>query len=156
MKIKTYFFLFFACNGLLWTHTKVLQCKKCLNFKIDHNAFNVYLFLYGLQVYPIFQFFEWDLFPDFVSPVHFQQQSPQYYRQSSDENIKSESPSRKRRRLSRSGHHLDMQVVGPPSPPRRSPRQHPPSTSHHQMQVRLVLAVKLTNQIELINNYSTG
>lgn len=62
MKIKTYFFLFFACNGLLWTHTKVLQCKKCLNFKIDHNAFNVYLFLYGLQVYPIFQFFEWDLF----------------------------------------------------------------------------------------------
>ncbi|KAH1027708.1 hypothetical protein HUJ05_001164 [Dendroctonus ponderosae] len=71
---------------------------------------------------------------DFVSPVHFQQHSPQYYRQASDENIKSESPSRKRRRLSRSGHHLDMQVVGPPSPPRRSPRQHPPSTSHHQMQ----------------------
>ncbi|XP_066248420.1 E3 ubiquitin-protein ligase RNF38 [Euwallacea similis] len=69
-----------------------------------------------------------------VSPVHFQQQSPQYYRQASDDSIKSESPSRKRRRLSRSGHHLDMQVVGPPSPPRRSPRQHLPSTSHHQMQ----------------------
>ncbi|CAG9769258.1 unnamed protein product [Ceutorhynchus assimilis] len=69
-----------------------------------------------------------------VSPVHFQQQSPQYYRQASDDGIKSESPSRKRRRLSRSGHHLDLQVVGPPSPPRRSPRQHPPSTSHHQMQ----------------------
>ncbi|XP_050296232.1 RING finger protein 44 isoform X2 [Anthonomus grandis grandis] len=69
-----------------------------------------------------------------VSPVHFQQQSPQYYRQTSDDSIKSESPSRKRRRLSRSGHHLDLQVVGPPSPPRRSPRQHPPATSHHQMQ----------------------
>lgn len=67
-----------------------------------------------------------------VSPVHFQHQSPQYYRQASDDSIKSESPSRKRRRLSRSGHHLDMQ--GPPSPPRRSPRQHLPSTSHHQMQ----------------------
>lgn len=69
-----------------------------------------------------------------VSPVHFQQQSPQYYRQASDDSIKSESPSRKRRRLSRSGHHLDLQPGGPPSPPRRSPRQHPPSTSHHSMQ----------------------
>ncbi|XP_076251079.1 ring finger protein murashka [Rhynchophorus ferrugineus] len=65
-----------------------------------------------------------------VSPVHFQQPSPQYFRQASDESIKSESPSRKRRRLSRSGHHLDMQPGGPPSPPRRSPRQHPPSTPH--------------------------
>ncbi|KAL1506500.1 hypothetical protein ABEB36_005852 [Hypothenemus hampei] len=69
-----------------------------------------------------------------MSPVHFQQQSPQYYRQTSDDSVKSESPSRKRRRLSRSGHHLDMQAVGPPSPPRRSPRHHLPSTTHHQMQ----------------------
>lgn len=68
-----------------------------------------------------------------VSPVHFQQHSPPYYgRQSSDEGIKSESPSRKRRRLSRSGHHIEL-APQPASPPRRSPRQHPPST--HTMQV---------------------
>ncbi|XP_065170492.1 E3 ubiquitin-protein ligase RNF38 isoform X3 [Atheta coriaria] len=67
-----------------------------------------------------------------VSPVHFQQHSPPYYgRQSSDEGIKSESPSRKRRRLSRSGHHIEL-APQPASPPRRSPRQHPPST--HTMQ----------------------
>ncbi|KAJ8968000.1 hypothetical protein NQ314_002534 [Rhamnusium bicolor] len=58
---------------------------------------------------------------------------PPFYRQTSDESIKSESPSRKRRRLSRSGHHIDLNVQ-PASPPRRSPRQHPPSTSHHAMQ----------------------
>lgn len=68
-----------------------------------------------------------------VSPVHFQQHSPQYYRQPSDESIKSESPSRKRRRLSRSGQHIEMNNQ-PASPPRRSPRQHPPSSSHHSMQ----------------------
>ncbi|KAJ8983913.1 hypothetical protein NQ317_006717 [Molorchus minor] len=68
-----------------------------------------------------------------VSPVHFQQHSPPFYRQTSDESIKSESPSRKRRRLSRSGHHIDLNTQ-PASPPRRSPRQHPPSTSHHSMQ----------------------
>ncbi|XP_045468837.1 RING finger protein 44 [Harmonia axyridis] len=66
-----------------------------------------------------------------VSPVNFQQHSPQYYRQASDESIKSESPSRKRRRLSRSGHHIEAQ---PASPPRRSPRQHLPSSTHHSMQ----------------------
>ncbi|XP_018328289.1 RING finger protein 44-like [Agrilus planipennis] len=68
-----------------------------------------------------------------VSPVQFQQHSTQYFRQASDESIKSESPSRKRRRLSRSGHHLELNVQ-PPSPPRRSPRQHLPTTTHHNMQ----------------------
>ncbi|CAH0559407.1 unnamed protein product [Brassicogethes aeneus] len=68
-----------------------------------------------------------------VSPVNFQQHSPQYYRQASEESIKSESPSRKRRRLSRSGHHIEPNAQ-PASPPRRSPRQHAPSTSHHNMQ----------------------
>lgn len=69
-----------------------------------------------------------------VSPIHFQQHSPPlFYRQTSDESIKSESPSRKRRRLSRSGHHIELNSQ-PASPPRRSPRQHPPSTSHHSMQ----------------------
>jgi hypothetical protein len=68
-----------------------------------------------------------------VSPVHFQQHSPQFYRQAGEESIKSESPSRKRRRLSRSGHHIELNAQ-PASPPRRSPRQHPPSTSHHNMQ----------------------
>ncbi|XP_017769045.1 PREDICTED: RING finger protein 44 isoform X2 [Nicrophorus vespilloides] len=63
-----------------------------------------------------------------VSPVHFQQHSPPFYgRQSSEDSIKSESPSRKRRRLSRSGHHIEL-ASQPASPPRRSPRQHPPST----------------------------
>ncbi|XP_022904765.1 E3 ubiquitin-protein ligase RNF38 isoform X2 [Onthophagus taurus] len=62
-----------------------------------------------------------------VSPVHFQQHSPQFFhRQTSDESIKSESPSRKRRRLSRSGHHIDALNAQPSSPPRRSPRQHQP------------------------------
>ncbi|KYB24695.1 hypothetical protein TcasGA2_TC034952, partial [Tribolium castaneum] len=68
-----------------------------------------------------------------VSPVHFQQHSPQFYRQGGEESIKSESPSRKRRRLSRSGHHIELNAQ-PASPPRRSPRQHPPSTSHHNLQ----------------------
>lgn len=88
-----------------------------------------------------------------VSPVHFQHQSPQYYRQASDDSIKSESPSRKRRRLSRSGHHLDMQ--GPPSPPRRSPRQHLPSTSHHQMQVSVCIILRLVDFLKfwLISTY---
>lgn len=61
--------------------------------------------------------------PARVSPVHLQHSPPSFYRQSSDESIKSESPSRKRRRLSRSGHLEHPQQ--PPSPPRRSPRQHP-------------------------------
>ncbi|CAG9829364.1 unnamed protein product [Diabrotica balteata] len=74
-----------------------------------------------------------------MSSVHFQQHSPPYYRQSSDEYIKpSESPSCKRRRLSRSDHHIDLNVQ-PPSPPRRSPRQHPPSTSHLPMQVPVTI-----------------
>ncbi|XP_031332977.1 RING finger protein 44 isoform X3 [Photinus pyralis] len=68
-----------------------------------------------------------------VSPVHFQQHSPQFYRQNSDESIKSESPSRKRRRLSRSGHHIELNTQ-PASPPRRSPRQHHLSASHHNLQ----------------------
>ncbi|KAF2879206.1 hypothetical protein ILUMI_26961 [Ignelater luminosus] len=68
-----------------------------------------------------------------VSPVHFQQHSPQFYRQTSDESIKSESPSRKRRRLSRSGHHMELNTQ-PSSPPRRSPRQLLPTTQHHNMQ----------------------
>ncbi|KRT83684.1 zinc finger protein [Oryctes borbonicus] len=68
-----------------------------------------------------------------VSPVHFQQHSPQFYRQTSDESIKSESPSRKRRRLSRSSLHVELNPQ-PSSPPRRSPRQHPPATTHHSMQ----------------------
>jgi hypothetical protein len=83
-----------------------------------------------------------------VSPVHFQQHSPQFYRQAGEESIKSESPSRKRRRLSRSGHHIELNAQ-PASPPRRSPRQHPPSTSHHNMQVitcvdRVIAILNLT------------
>ncbi|XP_019878651.2 E3 ubiquitin-protein ligase RNF38 isoform X2 [Aethina tumida] len=69
-----------------------------------------------------------------VSPVHFQQNSPPYYRQTSDESIKSESPSRKRRRLSRSSHHIEQLNSQPSSPPRRSPRQHIPASTHHNMQ----------------------
>ncbi|KAK9872676.1 hypothetical protein WA026_018810 [Henosepilachna vigintioctopunctata] len=69
-----------------------------------------------------------------VSPVNFQQHSPPYYRQTSDESIKSESPSRKRRRLSRSGHHIEMNNTQQASPPRRSPRQHLPASTHHSMQ----------------------
>lgn len=83
-------------------------------------------------------FFSSSLIEVRVSPVQFQQHSPQYYRQTSDESIKSESPSRKRRRLSRSGHHIELNAQ-PPSPPRRSPRQHPPSTPHHAMQVSFVV-----------------
>lgn len=70
-----------------------------------------------------------------VSPVHLQH-SPSYYRQtSSEDGIKSESPSRKRRRLSRSGHHqiMDMttQSASPPHTHqhRRSPRQHQTSSN---------------------------
>lgn len=59
------------------------------------------------------------------------QHSPPYFRQQSvngDDTIKSESPSRKRRRLSRSGHHQHIVVEhqnASASPPqhRRSPRQ---------------------------------
>ncbi|CAH1100418.1 unnamed protein product [Psylliodes chrysocephalus] len=86
-----------------------------------------------------------------VSPVHFQQHSPPFYRQSSDEYIKSESPSCKRRRLSRSGHHIDLNVQ-PPSPPRRSPRQHQPSTSHPPMQVPVTIPVNH----EAVWSYSTS
>lgn len=77
-----------------------------------------------------------------VSPVQFpQQHSPQYYRQSGEESIKSESPSRKRRRLSRSGLHIELNAQ-PASPPRRSPRQHPPSTPHRAMQVSFIFTTK--------------
>lgn len=83
--------------------------------------------------------------------MHFQQHSPQFYRQTSDESIKSESPSRKRRRLSRSGHHIELNTQ-PPSPPRRSPRQHPPSTPHHPMQVG-IFSVALRTILASVNYY---
>lgn len=70
-----------------------------------------------------------------MSPINFQQPSPHFYHQGSEDSMKSESPSRKRRRLSRSGHHIELNTQ-PSSPPRRSPRQHQPTGSHHPMQVR--------------------
>lgn len=64
-----------------------------------------------------------------LSPAHLQH-SPPYFRQPSnngDDGIKSESPSRKRRRLSRSGHHQIMDMGSNSRQEhqhRRSPRQH--------------------------------
>lgn len=82
-----------------------------------------------------------------ISPVQLSPAAAFYSRQhSSDDSIKSESPSRKRRRLSRPAHHhIDLsglvsgQVTPPPPPlllsppPRRSPRNHYQQQRNHSM-----------------------